>query len=106
MKSVLLCAAGSRHRPSPYGYRLTSPVGLFDIGQRWLSLRARSVLARRPVDRTADHYRKKVAEYERQAESATDETMRAYLCMMRDQWLIVAEAFESTDKNESTTEEH
>jgi hypothetical protein len=32
--------------------------------------------------------------------------MRAYLCMMRDQWLIVAEAFESTDKNESTTEEH
>ena len=51
-------------------------------------------------------YRKKAAEYERQAESATDETMRAYLCMMRDQWLIVAEAFESTDKNESTTEEH
>jgi hypothetical protein len=32
--------------------------------------------------------------------------MRAYLCMMRDQWRIVAEAFKSTDKNESTTEEH
>jgi hypothetical protein len=106
VKSVLLCAAGSRHRPSPYGYRLTSPVGLFDIGQRWLSLPARSVLARRPVARTADHSRKKAAEYERQAESATDETMRAYLCMMRDQWRIVAEAFESTDKNESTVEEH
>jgi hypothetical protein len=29
--------------------------------------------------------------------------MRAYFCMMRDQWLIVAKAFESTDKNESTT---
>ena len=56
------------------------------------------------MDRIADHYRKKVAEYEREAESATDETMRAYLCMMRDQWQIVAEAFESTDKNESTTE--
>ena len=56
--------------------------------------------------RTADHSRKKAAEYERQAESATDETMRAYLCMMRDQWRIVAEAFESTDKNESTVEEH
>jgi hypothetical protein len=58
------------------------------------------------VDRTAGHYRKKAAEYEHQAESATDETMRAYLCMMRDQWLIVAKAFESTAKNESTTEEH
>jgi hypothetical protein len=58
------------------------------------------------VDRTADHYRKKVAEYEREGESATDETMRAYFCMMRDQWLIVEEAFGSTDKNESTTEEH
>jgi hypothetical protein len=55
------------------------------------------------VDRTADNYRKKAAEYARQAESATDETMRAYLCKMRDQWLIVAKAFESTDKNESTT---
>jgi hypothetical protein len=31
--------------------------------------------------------------------------MRAYLWMMRDQWLIVAEAFEFPDKNESTTEE-
>jgi hypothetical protein len=50
------------------------------------------------VDRTAGHYRKKAAEYARKAESATDETMRVYLCMMRDQWLIVAEAFESTDK--------
>ena len=100
-----LIRAGSRRRPSACRYRLITPEGLFDIGQHWLSLRARSVLARRPVDRTADHYRKKVAEYERQAESATDETMRAYLCMMRDQWLIVAEAFESTDKNESTTEE-
>jgi hypothetical protein len=58
------------------------------------------------VGRTADNYRKKAAAYARQAESATDETMRAYLCMMRDQWLIVTEAFESTDKNESTTEEH
>jgi len=106
VKSVLLCAAGRRHRPSPYRYRLTTPVGLLGIGQHWPSLCARSVLARRPVDRTADHSRKKAAEYERQAESATDETMRAYLCMMRDQWLIVAKAFESTDKNESTTEEH
>ena len=58
------------------------------------------------MDRTAGHYRKKAAEYEHQAESATDETMRAYLCMMGDQWRIVAEAFKSTDKNESTTEEH
>jgi hypothetical protein len=57
------------------------------------------------VDRTADHYRKKAAEYEREAEKATDATMRAFLRMMRDQWLIVAEAFESTDKNESTTEQ-
>ena len=55
------------------------------------------------MDRTADHSRKKAAEYERQAESAIDETLRAYLCMMRDQWLIVAKAFEPTDKNESTT---
>ena len=98
-----LIRAGSRRRPSACRYRLITPEGLFDIGQHWLSLRARSVLARRPGDRTADHYRKKVAEYEREAESATDETMRAYLCMMRDQWLIVAKAFESTDKNESTT---
>ena len=106
MKSVLLCAAGRRHRPSPYRHRLTTPVGLLGIGQHWLSLRARSVLVRRPVDRTAGHYRKKAAAYAREAESATDETMRAYLCMMRDQWLIVAKAFEPTDKNESTTEEH
>ena len=105
MGSSLIRRAGSRRRASPSRYRLITSEGLFDIGQHWLSLRARSVLARRSVDRTADHYRKKVAEYEREAESATDETMRAYLCMMRDQWLIVAEAFESTDKNESTTEE-
>jgi hypothetical protein len=58
------------------------------------------------LDRNADYCRRKAAECEREAGSATDETMRAYLCMMRDQWLIVAEAFESTDKNESTTEEH
>jgi hypothetical protein len=50
------------------------------------------------VDRTAGHYRKKAAAYAREAESATDETMRAYLCMMRDQWLIVAKAFESTEE--------
>ena len=55
------------------------------------------------MDRTAGHYRKKAAAYAREAESATDETMRAYLCMMRDQWLVVAKAFESTYKNESTT---
>jgi hypothetical protein len=106
MGSSLIHRAGSRCRPSPSRYRLITSEGLFDIGQHWLSLRARSVLARRPVDRTADNYRKKAAEYERKAESAIDETTRAYLCMMRDQWLIVAEAFESTDKNESTTEEH
>jgi hypothetical protein len=103
VKSASLCAAGRRHRPTPYRYRLTTPVGLLDIGRHWLSLRARSVLARRPADRTADRYRKKAAAYAREAESATDETMRAYFCMMRDQWLIVAKAFESTDKNESTT---
>jgi hypothetical protein len=103
VKSVLLCAAGRRHRPSPYRYRLTTPVALLGIGQHWPSLRDRSVLARRPVDRTADHYRKKAAEYARQADSATDETMRAFYNMMRDQWLIVAKAFEPTDKNESTT---
>jgi hypothetical protein len=106
MGSSLIRRASSRRRPSPSRYRLITSEGLFDIGQHWLSLRARSVLARRSVDRTADHYRKKVAEYEREAESATDETMRAYLCMMGDQWRIVAEAFKSTDKNESTTEEH
>jgi hypothetical protein len=55
------------------------------------------------VDRTADHYRKKAAEYAREADSATDETMRAFYNMMRDQWLIVAKVFEPTDKNESTT---
>jgi hypothetical protein len=103
VKSVLLCAAD---RPSPYRYRLTTPVGLLDIGQRWLSLRARSVLARRPVDRTADHYRKKAAEYARQAGSATDETMRAYLCMMRDQWLIVAKAFESRGTSARLAKSH
>src|SRR4051812_14749175 len=103
VKSVLLCAAD---RPSPYRYRLTTPVGLLDIGPRWLSLRARSVLARRPVDRTADHYRKKAAEYARQAGSATDETMRAYLCMMRDQWLIVAKAFESRGTSARLAKSH
>jgi hypothetical protein len=51
------------------------------------------------VHRTADHYRKKAAEYEREAEEATDESMRAFFSMMRDQWLIVAEAFESTEKD-------
>jgi uncharacterized protein (DUF2461 family) len=81
MGSSLIHRAGSRRRPSPCRYRLITPEGSFDIGQHWLSLRARSVLARRSVDRTADHYRKKVAEYEREAESAIDETMRAYLCM-------------------------
>jgi hypothetical protein len=33
-------------------------------------------------------------------EEATDETIRAFLYMIRDQTLIVAKAFESTDKNE------
>jgi hypothetical protein len=58
------------------------------------------------VDRTADHYRKKAAEYARQAESATDETMRAYLCMMRDQWLIVAKAFESRGTSARLAKSH
>ena len=96
MGSTVVRRAGSRRRSSPYRYRLTTPAGLIDIGQDWLSLRARSLLARRPVDRTADHYRKKAAEYEREALKATDATRRTFLYMMRDQWLIVAEAFEST----------
>jgi hypothetical protein len=49
---------------------------------------------------------RKAAAYERGAKEATNEAVRAFLYMTRDQWLIVAKAFESTDKNESTTEEH
>jgi hypothetical protein len=58
------------------------------------------------VDRNADYCRRKATEYERSAEGHTHETTRAFLYMMRDQWLLVAKAFESTDKNESTAEEH
>jgi hypothetical protein len=46
------------------------------------------------MHRGADYCRSKAVEYERRAQEATDETIRRFFCLMRDNWMIAAEGLE------------
>ena len=46
------------------------------------------------MHRGADYCRSKAVEYERRAQEATDEGIRRFFYLMRDNWMIAAEGLE------------
>ena len=47
------------------------------------------------MERGADYSWSKAAEFERRAQEATDDSVRGFLCLMRDNWVTAAKDFES-----------
>jgi hypothetical protein len=47
------------------------------------------------MDRGADYCWTKAAEFRQRAEETTDDSVRMFLCLMRDNWMIAAKDFES-----------